>query len=257
MVYLFPGTSPDSSYTDWTEQGGAESILSGQQLIAVMPDDGKAGWYSDWTDSPDLSQNWESFHLDELLPWVDGHLKTIANRSGRAIIGASAGGYGAIHYAEDRPELFSFAASLSGPLDWGFPQIRSLIKSESKTLTGSSDAIFGQGSTTSEAQWTAHDPRTKIGALTQTTVVLYAGKGTTGNNLDDPQQLEWQLRQSSTDFAQLMFQIGNKFVNQIGESLPGCDGGHNWNCWGAALRHLMPQLAGSLALANTSGIGNP
>ncbi|WP_394940694.1 alpha/beta hydrolase-fold protein [Psychromicrobium sp. YIM B11713] len=243
VLYLFPGTSPDSSYQDWSEKGHIESIMGDRQEIAVMPDDGKAGWYSDWSDAAKPTQKWQSYHLDQLIPWVDGHLKTVAHRSGRTVVGASAGGYGAIHYAADRPELFSAAASLSGPLDLGLPEIRSLIQAESKDLTGNENAIFGDGKTTSEAQWDAHDPMKQCQALSGTKITLYAGEGTPGTDLDDPKQLEGQLFQSATDFGAVLSQCHNKFVNQIGKKLPDCDGGHNWDCWSAALRALLPRLS--------------
>ncbi|WP_052663850.1 alpha/beta hydrolase [Psychromicrobium lacuslunae] len=242
VLYLLAGTSPDSSYQDWFNKADIESILGDREQIVVMPDDGIAGWYTDWSAPSELAQNWQHYHLDQLVPWVDSHLSTLAERSGRTVAGASAGGYGAIRYAEERPELFSFAISISGALDLGLPALRQLIQDESKHLTGNPNMIFGDGSSTSEAQWQAHDPLTKLGALKATKIALYAGQGSPGTDYNDAQQLEWQLKQSGKAFSERASQLGVQLVNELGKALPGCDGGHNWACWSAALRELLPEL---------------
>ncbi len=41
-------------------------------------------------------RNWQTFVSQELVSYVDAHFRTIRSRNGRAIIGVSAGGYGAM-----------------------------------------------------------------------------------------------------------------------------------------------------------------
>jgi enterochelin esterase-like enzyme len=56
-------------------------------------------------------------HLrDELIPFVDQHFRTTANRNGRAIMGKSSGGYGALIHAMQRPDLFGAVACHSGDM---------------------------------------------------------------------------------------------------------------------------------------------
>jgi S-formylglutathione hydrolase FrmB len=50
----------------------------------------------------------------ELPAYVDGHYRTIANRAGRAIVGLSAGGYGAADIGLGHPSAFSVVESWSG-----------------------------------------------------------------------------------------------------------------------------------------------
>lgn len=64
-----------------------------QHAIVVMPDGGLYGGWSDWRDG---SQAWESFHIRTLVPFIDRHYRTLADRRYRAVAGLSGGGLGAI-----------------------------------------------------------------------------------------------------------------------------------------------------------------
>jgi enterochelin esterase-like enzyme len=77
--------------------------------------------------------NWDTAIARELPRVVDARFRTIATRSGRAIVGLSAGGYGAMHIALEHLPEFSVVESWSGyfhptnpagtlPLDLGSPR---------------------------------------------------------------------------------------------------------------------------------------
>jgi pimeloyl-ACP methyl ester carboxylesterase len=89
-------------------------------MIVVMPDGGAMGWYTDWYagDRP-VQPRWETYHVGELVPWIDATYRTIAARRGRAIAGLSMGGFGALSYAARHPGTFAAAASFSGALEVG------------------------------------------------------------------------------------------------------------------------------------------
>ena len=57
---------------------------------------------------------WETFHIDQLIPWIDHNLRTVADRRGRAIAGLSQGGFCSMSYAARHPDLFGVALSFSG-----------------------------------------------------------------------------------------------------------------------------------------------
>jgi enterochelin esterase-like enzyme len=59
-------------------------------------------------------RNWETALARELPAYVDRHYRTIANRRGRAIIGLSAGGYGAMLIGLHNLGTFSVIESWSG-----------------------------------------------------------------------------------------------------------------------------------------------
>ncbi len=130
-LYLLHGTSGGAD--DWVQQGEAEDITAGFPMIVVMPDGGYdsngGGWWTDWVDQDTALgvANWETFHIEQLVPWVDAHLRTRARRSQRAIAGLSQGGFGAMSYASRHPDLFVSAASFSGAPDIAkAPQARTL-----------------------------------------------------------------------------------------------------------------------------------
>ena len=114
VLYLLNGALADP--TQWVSSGGAAAqITDPYPAIIVMEDGGVKGWYYNWKSCASICpENWESFHNLQVVPWIDSNLRTIANRSGRGIGGLSMGGWGAIHYAEDYSQLYSYAASFSG-----------------------------------------------------------------------------------------------------------------------------------------------
>ncbi|HEY7075755.1 MAG TPA: alpha/beta hydrolase-fold protein [Solirubrobacteraceae bacterium] len=111
---------------------GADAVRAGRPAIVVAPQGARAGdtdpeWH-DWGPGRD----WETAVADELVHQVDGRFRTIADRRGRALIGASAGGYGATIIGIHHPGEFSVIESWSGyfhptnpvgdaPLDVGSP----------------------------------------------------------------------------------------------------------------------------------------
>ncbi len=58
--------------------------------------------------------NWETLVATEVVRFVDTHLRTIASRRGRAIVGVSAGGYGAMLIGLHHLGLYSVIESWSG-----------------------------------------------------------------------------------------------------------------------------------------------
>jgi len=94
VVYFLHGLpAGPSSYrsTRWLQQAADAA----GRAILVLPQGARAGdadpEYRDWGPG----RNWETFVARELPRYVDAHFRTIAARRGRAIVGLSAGGYGA------------------------------------------------------------------------------------------------------------------------------------------------------------------
>ena len=115
VLYLLHGGGED--YSTFDTKYDIRNHTAERDLIVVMPDGGKAGWYSDPESSNVGPRNWETFHVDELIPWVDATFSTIAQPAGRAVSGFSMGGFGALKYAAKHPELFGSVSSHSGPAD--------------------------------------------------------------------------------------------------------------------------------------------
>lgn len=68
---------------------------------------------SQFLDSPGTGQ-YHSYLCQEIVPWVDAHYRTIADRDHRALAGKSTGGYVAMVTAMLRPDLFGALATHAG-----------------------------------------------------------------------------------------------------------------------------------------------
>ncbi len=120
VLFLLHGTSGWAA--DWTTMGDAEQTTAGRPLIVVMPDiafDGDGGgWCTNWWNAGARGRpEWETFHVGELVPWVDQNLRTLRTRGERAIAGLSQGGFCSMSYAARHPDLFGLAFSFSGAPD--------------------------------------------------------------------------------------------------------------------------------------------
>ena len=85
-------------------------------MIIVMPNAGTEPYgFSMYTNS-DLNGNFEDYIVNDLVTFMDAHYNTIANASGRAVIGHSQGGYAAFKFGLLHPDIFGTVASHSGLL---------------------------------------------------------------------------------------------------------------------------------------------
>ncbi len=118
VLYLLHGLS--QNYTAWGRSNGTP-FYAGlyDDLIVVMPDGGNS-WYVNWAESEDGQRNnWENHIVQDVVNHVDWNFRTIARREGRAIVGLSMGGYGAITLGLRHPEMFISIGSTSGALEYG------------------------------------------------------------------------------------------------------------------------------------------
>lgn len=89
------------------EQSGHRAIVVGAQGARTSEPD------SEWLDwGP--RHNWETATARELVSVIDSRYRTIPSRAGRAIIGYSAGGYGAALIGFHNPRTFSVIQSWCG-----------------------------------------------------------------------------------------------------------------------------------------------
>ena len=116
VLYLLHGGGLNADFRAFDNEG-IRDVTAGRELIVVMPDGGRAGWYSNPVSSNVGPRNWETFHMSELIPWVDATFSTIAEFSGRAVSGFSMGGFGALKYTAKYYGHFASVSSHSGPAD--------------------------------------------------------------------------------------------------------------------------------------------
>lgn len=193
VLYLLPGTSGRAQ--DWTTLGGAEQTTSGLPVIVVMPDidvnGSGGGWCTDsYNGGAGGPPEWETFHVDELVPWVDANLRTVADRDGRAVVGLSQGGFCALSYAARHPDVFAIAGSYSGADDIAYDPraqaiVEPVIEFTATVLDGVAPFAFFGNPRTHEINWAAHDPTTLAPNLRHTDLFMYTGNGQPGP-LDPP-----------------------------------------------------------------------
>jgi S-formylglutathione hydrolase FrmB len=132
IYYLHGLPATSSAYLTF---GFVPVTLEARRLraIVVAPQGARDGdsdpEYLDWGPG----RNWETAISEELPAYVDGHYRTIRGRTGRALIGVSAGGYGAFLLTLHHLSSFAVVESWSGyfhptdpngtkPLELGTPQ---------------------------------------------------------------------------------------------------------------------------------------
>jgi hypothetical protein len=81
--------------------------------IVVYVDAWTAYGGSQFVDSPGTGR-YHSYLCDEVVPWVDGRYRTMADAGHRAIMGKSSGGFGAMITPMLRPDLFGALATHAG-----------------------------------------------------------------------------------------------------------------------------------------------
>ncbi|MFJ7085961.1 alpha/beta hydrolase [Streptomyces griseus] len=253
------------------DDAAAAPALRSDNMITVVPDGGLKGWYTNWLmQNTTLGKaNWETFHLDQIIPFIDANLRTLDDRAHRAVVGLSMGGSGALHYAQLRPDLFAHTASLSGGTDFAMAEVRGAVLATELNLTGAwcaassspgpgtcadygpyvdSDAVFGSPYPVLGADriWNAYDPAApaNLSRLDGTLVTLYTGdQGVVDANT---------AKAAATVKARLdRLGIPGRLVNYAnGASLaPTCDGGHHYGCWAPALADYVPRLEAAFAAA--------
>ncbi len=113
VLYLLHGGLQDFRKFDLEDD--IRGLTAGRRLIVVMPDGGAAGWYCNPVSANNGPHNWETFHINQLIPWVDANFRTYAEDEGRAVSGFSMGGFGALKYTAKYWGHFASVSAHSGP----------------------------------------------------------------------------------------------------------------------------------------------
>lgn len=176
VMYLFHGGLGD--FRSFDLHHDIRGVTAGRRLIVVMPDGGNAGWYSNPVASFSGARNWESFHINQLIPWVDANFRTYAEYEGRAVSGFSMGGFGALKYAAKYYGHFASVSSHSGPAslrrDLGAVVHWANVSSAAVELAGGT--IYG-APLWNEARVTADNPCERVPSYHGKRVFLVCGLG--------------------------------------------------------------------------------
>jgi len=83
------------------------------EMIVVMPDCFTKLGGSQYINST-ATGRYEDHLVEEIVPFVDARFRTVASREGRAVMGKSSGGYGALVHGMRHADTFAAVASHSG-----------------------------------------------------------------------------------------------------------------------------------------------
>ncbi len=95
--------------------------------IVVMPDCWTRYGGSQYLNSSALGR-YEDYLIDEILPFVDRHYRTLPEAAHRGILGKSSGGYGALVQGMHHPEMFGAVACHSGDMYFEFGYMGDLAR---------------------------------------------------------------------------------------------------------------------------------
>ncbi|MFC0040588.1 alpha/beta hydrolase-fold protein [Actinomadura rayongensis] len=260
-------TSPDSGQIA-TTLATSGSPFNG---IVVMPDGGKSGFYTDWTkgDKGGRRPLWETFHIQQLIPWIDDNFRTSADRMHRTVAGLSMGGFGALSYAARHPDLFSAVGAFSPPsnirTDIGAREVvvannltlisGSAITAAEQPVNGGDGSylaadikdVFGDPETT----WTRLNPLDLVSVYKAQNIklALYSGSGLdAAHGLD---LLEAAVKGQSDTF--------HGALNNEGFAHRYCQGTgtHHWEYWRADLKDFLNYRYGTTPATCPNGWGAP
>ncbi|REE95365.1 alpha/beta hydrolase [Thermomonospora umbrina] len=256
VLYLLHGG--DGQFSDWSDPGKGALVSQVRDLgfrgLIVTPEGGRAGWYQDWAANTrgGFRPAWETFHVQQLVPWIDANFNTVENRSGRLVAGLSMGGYGALKYAVRHDDVFSTVASFSGGTTIK-PEAAMNTIDQSLYLLGAS--VQGEGypgdifgvtwwdhqlpATWKEERlplvfgpmsgWDEYDPQSRVPdyAVYENKLFLYAGTG------------EADLEAANKTFHD---SLNANPGNPIDHRYCRGTGGHDWASWKTGLTHFLREV---------------
>jgi diacylglycerol O-acyltransferase/trehalose O-mycolyltransferase len=246
VLYLLHGSFDTAK--SWTDKGDAEALTKGVPVIVVMPamaGKGDAGgWASDWRNGgAGGPPEWETFHIAQLIRWVDRTYRTVAGRRGRAIAGLSMGGFSAMSYAARHPDLFAAAASFSGAVDTNNAGVQAVVELETLADGGQPGAIWGPRAA-DEVYWRAHNPLDLAQNLRGMTLSIRTGDGNRGpyDGPGPPDGIETVVADNSKSLHERLDKLGIAHVYDAYG--PGT---HSWPYWQRDLKRELPRIMATFA----------
>jgi S-formylglutathione hydrolase FrmB len=264
VAYYLHGASGDE--TNWLNLGRLGTTLDSlvaagaPEMIVVMPD-GDDGFYTTWNflgdwagcrrnRPPDAEPadaycvpwpHYDDYIARDLVGFVDGRYRTLAERRHRGIAGLSMGGYGAVALALSYPDVFAAAASHSGVLSpaLGTARVRvpagrfdlDSIRASYGSLRSITGPVFGKDS----VAWASRDPA-------QLAARLRAGR---------PHLMPALFVDCGTD--DFLLPQNRAFRDRLGDSSGQFQyrehaGGHSWDYWRQHAAESAAWLAARLAV---------
>lgn len=203
VVYLLHGYS--GNYSNWIMKVPAlKDHADDFQTIIVCPDGDYSSWYFD---SPiDSAFRYETYISTEVVDFIDGHYRTIADKNHRAITGLSMGGHGGLFLGLRHADIFGAAGSMSGGVDLNESKGRFDVN---KRI---GDTILQQNN------WHDLSVLNIVEKYTNTEVKIIFDCGIKDIFIEGNRRLHQKM---------LQLKIPHEYIERPGE--------HNWQYWGGAI----------------------
>ena len=178
VLYLFHGGG--GNYTQYDRELNIRAMTEGRDLIVVMPDAG-VSWHCNPVSARNRKRDWETFQIDELIPWVDATFRTFPEQAGRAVSGFSMGGFGALKYIAKYSDKFASVSAHSGPANLRSKAVEGIVPNLIIAWANlTSHAEFGQPVYGRWPRWhqdliTADNPIENIESYRNKRIFLVAG----------------------------------------------------------------------------------
>ncbi|MDQ2677462.1 MAG: esterase family protein [Actinomycetota bacterium] len=236
----------DDDFRSWTDAGAAEAVTEALDAWVVMPDCGPGGWYTDWfrVGPAPGTQQWETHHLVELRSWIETTRRTRTDRGGRAVVGLSMGGYGALVYSARHPELFGFCAAFSPAADIVDPDFGVFVDALSALNGGEPGCIWGDRLRQLD-NWRAHNPVDLAERLASTQLQLRTRDGRAGGPFDEgttDDLVERAVWHTACTMHRRLDELG--IAHLWSDEGPGA---HDWPYWTADLTATLPAVTAYFA----------
>lgn len=228
VIYLLHGASADHTQGIAVQQ--ADFAAADQEVIVVMPDGGPAGWYSNPKQQA-VPSNYETFHIDQLIPWIDQNYRTLGKDRSRGVVGSGMGGFGALKYAAKHPALFGAVASLSGfvSLRGNNGYLADVAEAHGATQNGIRNGLYG--TPRDNAALSADNPVENVSRYRGMRVAIYDGVG------DGLLRQDTAAQQGQQEFSDALTkaEVQHEFVRRSGpRGIPS---------WEALSREIDPMRA--------------
>lgn len=210
VFYLLHGAGAD--YAAWSGVSDIPALTENSDVIVVMPEGGRAGFYSDWWNfGLGGTPGWETFHLTEVRQILERGFRAGTQR---AIAGFSMGGFGALSYAARHPGMFAAVGSYSGAVHTqNNPPVTSTFLTAGIAAWGDNPFALWGDPVLQRDIWAAHNPYDLAPLLRGTQLYVASGNGQQGP-LDDPlttlpvDPLEVLVHDMNTSFIRRLKELG-------------------------------------------------
>jgi diacylglycerol O-acyltransferase / trehalose O-mycolyltransferase len=249
-VYLLDGLRAQDDYNGWDINTNAFEWYYQSGLSMIMPVGGQSSFYTDWYqpsqgNGQNYTYKWETFLTKELPGWLQANKGVDPN--GNAVVGLSMSGSSAMTLAVYYPQMFPYAASLSGflnPSEGWWPMLIGMAMNDAGGYNATS--MWGPSS---DPAWQRNDPMLQIPRLVanNTRIWIYCGNGTPSDlgGADLPAKfLEGFTLRTNTTFRDNYLAAGG--TNGV-FNFPD-NGTHSWAYWGQQLQQMKPDIQKSLGV---------